>query len=87
MTDLGRIDRGLHRVVHEIRQQELRSQRDHLDDVAVGPLGVLRASDTLLRVSMKAFANATAACRSGRLNGPAGSARSPPGGFAKFVET
>ena len=41
VTDLGRIDRGLHRVVHEIRQQELRGQRDHLDNVGVGPPGVL----------------------------------------------
>ena len=34
------IDRRLHRVVHEVRQQELRGQRDHLDDVGVGPPGV-----------------------------------------------
>lgn len=40
-SDLGKIDRRLHRVVHEIRQQELRSQRDHLDDVGVRPPGVL----------------------------------------------
>src|SRR3954467_6849604 len=36
-TDLGKIDRGLHGVVHEVGQQELGSQRDHLDDVAVCP--------------------------------------------------
>ena len=41
-TDLGKIDRRLQRVVHEIRQQELRSQRGRLDDVGVGPPGVLR---------------------------------------------
>ena len=64
-TDLGKIDRRLHRVVHEIRQQELRGQRDHLDDVGVGPPASYWASDTPPRASMRAFANATAACRFG----------------------
>ena len=41
-TDLEKIDRRLQRVVHEIRQQELRSQRGHLNDVGDGPPGVLR---------------------------------------------
>jgi hypothetical protein len=36
-TELGKIDRGLYRIVHEVGQQELGSQRDQLDDVGVCP--------------------------------------------------
>src|SRR4051812_23799672 len=36
-TDLGKINRSLDRIVHEVGQQELGGQRDHLDDVGVCP--------------------------------------------------
>jgi hypothetical protein len=48
--DFGRagcreIDRRLPRVVHEVRQQGPRGQRDHLDDVGVGPPGVFHCRE------------------------------------------
>ena len=45
-TDLGKIDRGLHRIVHEVGQQELGSQRGHLDDVGLVHPACYGASDT-----------------------------------------
>ena len=83
-TDLRKIDRRLHCVVHENSStgtaQSARTSRQMLPLSAAHP-GVILGVGTPPRASMTASRTPPQHAASGRLNGPAGSARSPLAGL------